>query len=330
MKVINISLGNSEASLYSILILAGFAAAYLLSVLMAPRHNVKRGEMAFYGPVAALLALLLGRLIYCLAQSGTVFYDAGAFQGLSPFFDLSKGSVSVIGVIFGFLLAAPVTASVMKGRKSLILDAAAIPALLFFAFARAIEPLSGQGWGISVETEALRFFPLTLENGCLAVCYIEALLALILAVVCIFLYPRFHHRGTLFLTALTLLSASQLVPESFRRDSALFIFGSARVNQIGFAIFLALALAWALVRCGDKKRILRHALIEYPMLLCFAGIFICGEFTLEGKLGFQLPSLVVYLIMIASSVGMAAVALHRIRKEEMRHRAHHHHHHDAA
>jgi len=325
MQVTIVTIGSMEISLYSLLMLLGFAAAYLSSVYFAPRHKADFRQLALYGPLAGLLGLVLGRIIYCYLQSGELFYDElGEYKGLSPFFDLSQGNVCVIGVFAGALIAAPIAASVMKGRKSPILDAAALPGLLLFAFARIIEPLSGHGGGIDVETEALRFFPLMLENGALAVCYIEALLALIIFVFCAVRYKKFHHSGTLFLTALALLSASQVVPESFRYDGELRIFNFGRVNQIGFAIFLALCLVWALKRCGDKQRILRHALIEFGLLLLGAGIFICGEFSLEGKLGFHWPHLIIYLIMTAATVGMAAVVLYRIRKEDLR--RHHRHH----
>ena len=327
MDVTTVSLGNTEISLYSLLMLLGFAAAYLLSVFFAPKHGAKRSELALYGPLAGILGLLLGRIIYCYLQSSEMFYDElGQFRGLAIFFDLSEGSACVIGVFAGALMAAPIAASIMKGRKSHILDAAALPGLLLFAFARIIEPLSGHGGGIDVETEALRFFPLMLENGALAVCYIEALLALIIFVCCALCYRKFHHSGTLFLLSLALLSAAQLLPESFRYDGELRIFNFGRVNQIGFAIFLALALLWALMRCGDKRRILRHALIDYGLLFIGAGIFICGEFSLEAKLGFHWPHLVIYLIMLAAVLGMTAVVALRILKEDRRHRSHHHHH----
>lgn len=315
MDVATITVGEGEVTLYGLLAALGALAAWGGCILLSPSHRIRRGKMVLYGPLAAFLGLLLGRLIYCALMSDDLFYDEmGHSLGLSPFFDLSQGSVCVIGVIAGCLLAAPLTGALTEEKAGRLLDAAALPGLLFFAFARLIEPLSGHGYGIDVETEALQFFPLMLENGGLAVCYIEAALALLIAAALLPVRSRCCREGTLFLTALTLLSVSQILPESFRQDEYLFIFIFARVNQLGHALFLALALILALIRGKGQPRFVRSGAIDLLLLLLGAGVCIAAEFSLEGKLGFHWPDLIIYGIMGLALCGMAFVTLRRVWK----------------
>ena len=315
MTTISVPLLDISIPLYTLLLVLGAIIAYLAAVGNAPRHRSNRKEMALYGVLAAGLGGLLGRLIYCLDMADWFFFDeVGAFKGLSPFFDLSVGGFCLIGVITGCLLAGPLTKIILKSPGAYrILDAAALPSLFFFAIARAIDPLIGQGYGDEVEIEILQFFPIMLEDGGYAICFLEALLALIIALALKLLSPRFRREGTLALMALTLLSASQILPESLRRDEFLTIFIFAQVNQIGYAVFLGVALILALLRNNNRQDVKRHAAIEVPLLLLGAGVCTAMEFALDKT---NYPHALIYLVMFFALCAMAALTLRRIKMED--------------
>lgn len=315
MDIISISLSGGNVTLYSLLLALGAVCAYLLAIARADKHRATRGQMALYGAIAIALGGLLGRIIYCLDMADWFFFDEmGDFKGLSPIFDLTAGSVSIIGVIAGCLLAGPLTKSALKARSAFrILDAAALPGLLLFAFARMVEPLSGQGFGDEVDIEALQFFPVMLENGGYAICFLEALIALIIALVLKLTYRKSHHGGTLFLMALTLLSASQILPESLRRDEYLTMFIFARINQVGYAVFLGVALLLALLRGKKHRHFKRHVAIEFPLLLAGVGVCTAMEFALDKT---NYPHALIYLVMLLALCAMAALILRRIKRED--------------
>lgn len=317
-QILSISILGMDFSLYFLLLVAGFVIACAGVDAAAERAGVKSLGAILYSLLSAVLAVVLGRIVYCAVRFDWLFYDElGEFTGLWPLIDPKAGSLNVIGVLLGCLLAAPIAGAITKQKASSYLHCAAIPGVFLFAFARLIEPLSGQGYGEMLSNEKFCFFPLALENGmgeyALSVCFIEAVLALIVGIVLLFLRSRYEKPVSLGLAALTLLAVSQIVPESLRRDDVLYLFIFARVTQIGYAVILAgslfAALAMGIKRGLGKGRAFAEALL---MLL---GIAACvgGEFALDKT---NLPNLVVYLAMIAVLIGLALLNLGRIRKED--------------
>lgn len=313
MNVNTVSLSGGAVTLYALLmVLGGIAAA--LNVIAPARSGVKRGQAALLCILSAFLGVFLGRLIYCAVQADWIFYDPlGEYLGLSPFFDLAQGNVSMPGVLAGCMLSALLAASAFKGKAYFFLDAAALPGVFLFAFARLIEPLSGQGFGDVVEAEQWQFFPVMLENGAFAVCFLEALLALAAGVTAWAWRKKLRRRGSLFLTVLTLLSAGQIIPESLRRDEFLTIFTFARVNQIAFALFLGLALLLALLRGKKRGLSTGKAVLEFALLLLGVGVLIAGEFALDKTF---ISHLLIYAVMLLTLILISALILRRVRIED--------------
>lgn len=263
-----------------------------------------------YTLVAVALSLVLGRSLYCSVHASSIFYDPmGRFLGLAPLFDLRIGSISVIGVALGCLFAAWIAARLMRTSFSVLLDMLCIPLTLLFSIMRFIEPLSGQGFGPTVTSPLLVWAPLSIRNGwggwAISICFLEAVLLLVIAF--ILKRVKFQRTGNRFLLALLLITASQLIPESLRRDDALKIFTFARVNQIGFVTLFFAGCVFCWLRSSNE-----HSKGKIPeLLLIVLGILllIAGEFALDKT---QWPDELIYLVMLIILLGMLTPILRRL------------------
>ena len=294
---------TSYALLLVLFFLTGTAALVFLL-----RHQKLRGALAYAG-IAAVLALALGRGIYCAIHASSIFYDPmGRSLGLAPLFDLRLGSFSGMGVVLGCLAAGFITAWLMHISTAQLLDSLSIPLIACFAAARFIEPLSGQGFGPAVSSPLLTWAPLSIQNGwggwAVSVCFLEGLL--LLAIALVLLRLPLHKAGSRMLLALLLVSASQLIPESLRRDDALKIFTFARVNQIGFAalFFAGCVWCWRRSAAGCRKGIA----LEVTAVLVGIVLLIACEFALDKT---SWPDGLIYLGMAILLLGMLWPVLHR-------------------
>ena len=319
MEVKMISLFGGEISQYGLLMIAGLAAAAAWLIASAGRQGLKKSSAAVYCLLSAVLGLGLGRAVFCAVRFDRMFYDAmGDYAGLMPFFDFHVGSVNIGGVLLGCILAAPLTAKICEGKTALYLDSFVFPGLALFALERVLEPLAGHGYGIYLYDSPLTVYPFALETYmeeyALAVCCLEAALALLLMLALAFLKKKCRRWGQLFLAALTLFCASQVMPESLRHDDVLFIFIFARVTHISYALMLAGALAAALVPAVRSGLSRKRAAVVFALLLLGAGVCIGAEFALDKT---NLSHTLIYAVMIAALAGMAALILRAIfRKSE--------------
>lgn len=288
-------LGSLELPLSWLLLAAGYLGAM---ALMCRGKAMPRKNLALFGVLAAALGLLLGRGVYCAVRWYEVFLDElGDFRSVLAFFDTTVGSANVMGIFAGLLLAAPLTARLTKTRAADYLDAAVVPALALYAFARAVEPLSGQGYG-------------SLMGVDLCVSWMETVLTLVLLALMPTLRRKARKPGTLAQYALTLWCLVQILPESLRCDEALYVFVFARVTHLGLAVTLGLTLIRQLVLEG--KRGLDKKAIALDVLGLAAGIGICIAtiFALDKT---NLPKPLVYGVMLLSLAELGFVILRRIR-----------------
>ena len=314
MEVKMISLPNGEISIYGLAMILGCAAAAGWLIVSAGKKGMKKSDAAVYSLFCAVLGLLLGRAVYCVVRFDRMFFDEmGDFVGLSPFFDVRVGSVNIGGVLLGCILAAPLAAKLCGGKAADFLDCFVFPGLALFMLERLLEPLAGHGYGIYLYDSPLAAFPFALETYmeeyALAVCFLEAALAQLLIAAMLGLKKKCGKSGTLFLCALTLFCASQIMPESLRHDDVLFIFIFARVTQIAYALMLAGALIAALIPAVKKGLPKKNAVIEFLLLLLGAGVCIGAEFALDKT---NLSHVLVYAGMIAALIFMAALILRAI------------------
>ena len=276
-------------------------ACTLLAAFVARKHQLPAMAGALHAVLTAALGLFIGRAIYSAVCWYDLFLDAmGEFQGVAAFFDPTIGSVNVMGFVAGLLLAAPIAARITKVQTASLLDASAIPALTMYILARAIEPLTGQGYGDFMEQEV-------------SVCWLEAALTALLLVVCIFLMMKKCRKpGVFFQYALTLWCLVQILPESLRCDEALFVFVFARVTHLGLAVTLGFTLIRLLI-AGRKHLSGKVIALDIAGLAAGLGLAIGSIFALDKT---NWPKPLVYLLMIAALVLLGFVICRRIHKED--------------
>ena len=250
-----------------------------------------------HAALAAVFGLLLGRILYSAVNWYNIFLDEmGEFAGLRIFFDLTTGSVNVIGFLAGLLLAAPIAARLTKVQPAPLLDACAVPALVMYILARAIEPLTGQGYGDFMEMEV-------------CVCWIEAALTAALLAVCLLVLRKKCTRpGTFFQYALTLWCLSQILPESLRCDEVLYVFIFARVTHLGLAVTLGVTLIRLLA--ANRKLLPRKVITADAIALAAGlGLAIGAIFALDKT---NWPKPLVYLMLLAALLWLGFIICRRI------------------
>ncbi|MBE5770419.1 MAG: hypothetical protein E7336_03480 [Clostridiales bacterium] len=322
MDIPVITLMGLEITLYALLGAIGFLLAAGLMGAIAPKFHLTRKVSCLYSLLAGFLGLLLGRLIFCLVRMDTLFYDEmGEYLGLVPFFDPAAGSVSVAGVMLGVILAAPLCRLLTGKSAAAILDHAAFPALLFFAFMRFIEPLSGQGYGIPLEDSPFAIAPFASYNDwneawMLNIGFIEGALATLVMAGLLLLHKKIRKSGSLALYAALFLAVTQIIPEALRCDDALYIFIFARVTHIGLAVmlfFTALLSLWRGKKQGLPTGIfcLELVLTLLCLVLCILAIYALDKIT-------AWPPAFVYSGWALVLVFLAILIGRRIHKEDIR------------
>lgn len=317
IKMISLPWGG-EISFFAFCAVLGALIACVWTVYRAHQYGAGEGSAVFFSVLSGALGLLLGRAVFCAVRFDDLFYDPmGDYIGLAPFLDLNQGSLSVIGVIFGVLLAS-LAAGAVSGKGALaLLDSAAVPALALFAWVRFVEPLAGTGFGDPITDEVFCRFPFAIENSwgdyCLSVCFIEAVLAGLIALTLLIVGRFFRKRGTLGGIALALLCVSQIMPTSLRHDDALFLFIFARVSQMGYGVLLMGTLIAGLIRGGKRGLSGKIIALEIILMLLGIGVIIGAEFALDKT---NWPDEAVYAGMIAALVGMGVLVVCRLVKED--------------
>ena len=283
------------------------------------KQKFKRQTTAVYLLTAIPLAFFLGRLLYSAVRYAWIYLDnMGNFKGVLPFFDPSLGGVNAIGVLLGCLLAGFITAGITKQKAGRILDAVLPYGVLLFALMRFAEPILGQGYGDWIRQPLLPFYPFGILNDWgewqLPVCAIEGLMASLVCVVLFMQRKKTDQPGTLALYGLVLLSASQIIPQSFRQDDVLTIFIFAKVNQIGYMVLLCVPILCAGARALRRGAKAIYIIVEWIAMIIGVLLAIWCEYALDKT---NLPDLLVYAIMAMVIAGMALLAVRRIHKEDM-------------
>ena len=304
---------------YWVLLVVLLAALGVLVYRNFGKRKMRSGTMLVYLLTALPLAFFFGRLIYAAVRYDWLFFDSmGSFSGFLPFFDPSKGGINATGILLGCLLASPITALMTRQPARKILDGIVPYGVLLFALMRFAEPITGQGYGGWIEKPLLPFYPFGILNDWgewqLPVCAMEGLLALLVSGALFSLRGKTKKAGTLTLYALVLLSASQIIPQSLRQDGALMIFIFAKVNQIGYMVFLCGSLLYAgatALRHGAAKKAI---MTEWALMIVGVLLAIGCEYALDK---INLPDLLVYAVMALDIAGMGAMAMRRIHREDI-------------
>lgn len=315
---LNLPFFAEPVALYGVLAVLFLLIAAVLAVFSGSYRLNKARHAAVYVPLALVLGLFFGRLIYCAVMYDLIFFDEmGEFAGYGPFFNPLVGSLNVGGILMGILLAAPVSALLTKEKAASFLDSAVLPGLLLYTAMRWIEPLSGQGYGDPVENPLFTFPPLCMmnewEEWILAVCHIEAMLSMIVLLVLFFLRKKATRSGSLFLYATALFCPTQMFAELFRQDDVLYILVFASVSLLCIVTIMVLSQYALLIRARKEGLKARRAVCEG--LLMLLGVIVCvgGVFALDKT---NIPDLYIYIVMALVLAGMATLFCRRIREED--------------
>ena len=317
MRMISLPWGG-EISFHVFCLALGALIACVWTAYRGHKFRAGGGSAAVFSLLSAVLGLFLGRAVYCGVRFEKLFYDPmGDYLGLAPFLDLSQGGFNVIGVILGVLFSALLVGAV-SGRGGLaLLDSGAVPGMALFAWARFVEPLSGTGFGDLITNPELCRFPFAIENGwgdyALSVCFIEAVLAAVIALAMLIAGRFCWKKGTLAGVTLALLCVSQIMPDSLRQDDVLFLFIFARVSQMGYGVVLMGVLIAGLIRGGKRGLSGKTIALEIFLLLLGIGVIIGAEFALDKT---NWPDAAVYAGMIAALLFMGILVIRRLAKED--------------
>ena len=317
MKMVSLPWGG-EISFHVFCLVLGALIACVWTAYRGHKYRAGGVSATMFSLLSAVLGLFLGRAVYCGVRFDKLFYDPmGDYLGLAPFLDLTLGGINVIGVILGVLLSA-LLVGVVSGRGGLaLLDSGAVPGLAFFAWVRFVEPLSGTGFGDLITNQELCRFPFAIENSwgdyALSVCFIEAVLAAVIALAMLITGRFCWKKGTLAGVALALLCVSQIMPDSLRQDDVLFLFIFARVSQMGYGVLLLGVLIAGLIRGGKRGLSGKTIALEIVLLLLGVGVIIGAEFALDKT---NWSDTAVYAGMIAALLFMGILVIRRLAKED--------------
>lgn len=298
--VILFSLLGLPVTAYALCVVLSLGAG-MTGLWLRARKSLRPGTLGTLLTLALPLGLLGARAFYCLARL-SFYLEVGAANMLYLWY----GGYALWGAVGGVALAAFLTARITRQSTARLLDALAAPAALTIALCRFSEYFSGEGIGMYVENEALRFFPLAVSNEWgewyWAIFVLEGLAAL--AIMACLLRQRARRPGDAARLFLLLYSACQVLLESLRRDNFprwLFV----RVSQLTAVIVLAVMMLFALGRWlkARPRRVSagRVAVCWLVFLLC-VGACIALEFAVD-KFPY-LPIWLDYCLMAGCCVGL--------------------------
>ncbi len=254
--------------------------------------------------LALPLSLFLGRLLFVFIRRSMVFYNPvdGAYLGLWPFFRVWEGGVSVLGMLFGLVLSAALTAKTTNQPFHQLFDWLAAPSALLMVFLTGGAILAGEGYGEILE-EPVFLFSLSNEFGesYRAVFLMEGISYLVIAG--LLQKIKVSRPGGRGLSMLAMVSCAQLFLESLHRDNYMRLEsnGFIRVNQL-LALGMLLGVLLYLTK-QDGRLSPKRVALSWGMLL-IAAVFVIGAEFYE-KLPF--PTLLLYGLSAFSCLLLALV-----------------------
>lgn len=219
---------------YGVLILISVAVCLLCLTVSWFKKRLSALSLILFFPLAVVLGYLGARGFYVLTHDAMT----GAFyQG---FFTSRPYAHACCGAVIGVMAALLLTAWVMKIKPGVLADAVAIPGMIMIALGRLSEYRSDFGWGSVVKNAGLQFYPVAVQDNVwhewhLAVFNLEALLALLIALILLLRRRKPHRDGTLFESALFWWSMGQIFCETIRTE--VISWGFLPVQQLTCAVF---------------------------------------------------------------------------------------------
>lgn len=222
---------------YGILAALALLALLAATYLAGRRKGVDYGSFIRFAVLAAPLAFLCSRVVYCLCHL-SYYLDMGHPELM---LHVQDGGYTMIGALLGVVLAAVAAEKWRRLPAGTMLDAAAVGMPVALVIARLAEPLSSMGlteigWGHAYTSPVFAFLD-ELCEGVHPVFAYEAIAAAVIFVL-LLVIRRTARRGDVMLSFLLLFGGSQTVLESML-DTTHMMFLFMHITQL-VALLLAL------------------------------------------------------------------------------------------
>lgn len=306
---------------YSYGLCAACGAALLLIGMRLNGRDLPKGTVGVFGVLGMALGIVFARVLYCAVNWNDFVYNYENPMLMFRFFD---GGLSMVGLVAGLLLAAVLTAKLMKVRFPRMMDVLALPFGLLIWGLRFGEQFTELGVGAAVEesflTAHLPWLFLESRMGVMVeyrlnVWMYEMVIGLVLFAVAVHCFEKLKdHTGDTALVVFSLYGASQILLESMRDDGHMLII-FLRVGQLG-AFLLPAVCCGILSRRVKNKKLVAAAWIV--IVLCVAAVAAL-EFSLDGRLTFGNPTLLrdwsLMAVACAALLAMPCMLLREARKQ---------------
>ena len=278
-----LSLGSLQLMPYGLCMAGGALLALMLTMWSARKTGVRLESALSVVLLGIVSAVLGGHLVYCMAMFPVLEADYG---GIDLIWHLERGGYTLFGAVFGVLLALYLFHRKTGIGFDKLLDLAAPGAMAAICAGRAAEYFNGQGLGSFVEPEAFQRFPFAVctymeedwAEWYVCVFFFEALTALVLCGLAVYLLGRRKEEGRTGTVILTLLCTTQVFLEQLRQDDCIR-FGFVRFTQLAALAVLLGVLAVRLIR--ERRATGRIDVFDILELLAVVLVVIFVEFCLE-------------------------------------------------
>lgn len=239
---------------YGILAALALAALLVTAYLAGRRKGFDYGSFIRFAALAAPLALIGSRLVYCLSS---LPYYTETIGHPELIFALRDGGYSMLGAMLGVIAAAWLTARWRGIPRKLMLDWVALGMPAALVIARLAEPLCDMGWGYPYYSPLFCFLDSLTENmGDFAFTHPVFAYEAIAAAAMLIALPviaRKARSGDVMLSFLLLYGCTQTVLESMLNGGHMKVIHFVKINQVAALVMTLIPLiVWSL-RLGKAK-----------------------------------------------------------------------------
>lgn len=300
-----------SVTVYSLFIAVGAAIAIWLAGALGKNRATRDFDVRM-ALTSGVFALCCSHWLFCALRWSYIINDLG--ETWTFLFQFWKGGYTMYGAILGALLGAFVYAKARVIPVTIAMDTIMPSVAVMVMLGRFAEKFTLQGMGTYVVNEALYMIPFVTTNewgeAQVPVYIYESLVAAAaLIVMLVMLLRRKSPAGRAAETGLTIISAAQVMLDSWRGDE-LIRFGFVRLNMIAAAVTL-LCLMILRVRRAVKAegKASLWTVLRVILLFLGAGAVLIVEFGLDGKMGITASNTLLYGIQTAAVILMGATVL---------------------
>lgn len=292
---------------FGLYVALGMALGLILLWALLRRAKWQKGTAALTGALSMACGFLVSRLFFCFMDQGL-----GGPVPLKGVLLVTGGGYSMMGALLGACMGGILAAKLTGQNPARLLDFLA-PALLLFVACERLGERHIEDFGISrpLVGDLLKGSFLAVEGDydwALATFLLEAITALILALVLLWDVSQKRRAGDSFLLFLLLFGASQVIMESLRFDQHMHLSFVGLQQVMSILLLAAGVVVLALRRMKEKRALAITALAILPVV---AGIGVGLEFAIDRTTvnRYLLYALFIFIVAVPVWLGI------RLRKE---------------